>query len=65
MPIYEYICAVCHTKFEAIRPISEANSPIECCNCKSVNTKRVQSTFFARNASHKITQTNTTCNSCI
>jgi putative FmdB family regulatory protein len=30
MPVYEYLCRTCDTRFEARRPISEAGSPIDC-----------------------------------
>lgn len=30
MAVYEYVCRVCDTRFEARRPMSEAASPIEC-----------------------------------
>jgi putative FmdB family regulatory protein len=30
MPVYEYLCRVCDTRFEARRPMGEAGSPIDC-----------------------------------
>ena len=30
MPVYEYLCRSCDTRFEARRPMSEAGSPIDC-----------------------------------
>lgn len=45
MPIYEYYCAECHTKFEALRPMSKADAAIQCKNCESVRTSRVLSLF--------------------
>lgn len=30
MPVYEYLCRICDTRFEARRPMSEARSPIAC-----------------------------------
>ncbi len=30
MPVYEYACRACDTRFEARRPMAEASSPIEC-----------------------------------
>jgi putative FmdB family regulatory protein len=30
MPVYEYYCRECGTKFEKLRSISAANEPIEC-----------------------------------
>lgn len=48
MPVYEYYCSDCHTKFEALRSMSAANDPAECVSCGS--TKRVNRTIstFAR-----------------
>ena len=33
MPIYEYHCADCDADFEAIRPVSRADDPIDCKAC--------------------------------
>ncbi|MBV9661847.1 MAG: zinc ribbon domain-containing protein [Acidimicrobiales bacterium] len=30
MPVYEYLCRTCETRFEARRPMSEASSGIDC-----------------------------------
>ena len=30
MPVYEYLCRTCDTRFEARRPMGEAGSPIDC-----------------------------------
>jgi putative FmdB family regulatory protein len=30
MPVYEYLCRTCDTRFEARRPMSEAGAPIPC-----------------------------------
>ena len=30
MPLYEYYCADCQTKFDALRPMSQADTPIQC-----------------------------------
>jgi putative FmdB family regulatory protein len=30
MPVYEYLCRTCDTRFEARRPVSESGSPIDC-----------------------------------
>ena len=47
MPIYEYFCSSCHTKFDALRAMSEADAKIKCTNCESQRTARVLSVFFA------------------
>jgi len=48
MPVYEFYCSDCHTKFEALRSMSASNDPMECASCGS--TKRVNRTIttFAR-----------------
>jgi len=48
MPVYEYYCSDCHTKFEALRPMSAAGDPMECASCGT--TKHVNRTLstFAR-----------------
>ena len=45
MPLYEYYCADCQTKFDALRPMSKADEDIECKNCESIRTSRVLSLF--------------------
>jgi putative FmdB family regulatory protein len=47
MPLYEYYCADCNTKFEALRRMSQADDPIACARCKGMNTSRAISTFAA------------------
>lgn len=45
MPLYEYYCTDCQTKFEAIRPMSKADAAIQCKRCESIHTSRVLSLF--------------------
>ena len=33
MPIYEYLCAECATKFEQMRPLSQSDKTAECPRC--------------------------------
>jgi putative FmdB family regulatory protein len=47
MPLYEYYCADCKIKFEALRGMSQADDPIACVRCKGTNTSRTISTFAA------------------
>lgn len=47
MPIYEYRCQHCETKFSARRAMKDADTPIACPECGSDETKRGLSTFFA------------------
>ncbi|MFQ5612331.1 MAG: zinc ribbon domain-containing protein [Anaerolineae bacterium] len=47
MPLYEYYCADCQTRFEALRPISKADAQIQCRECESIKTSRVPSVVAA------------------
>ena len=47
MPLYEYYCADCRDKFDAIRPMSKADEPIQCKHCESMKTSRLLSMFAA------------------
>ena len=46
MPLYEYYCSHCHTKFDALRPMKDADTPIKCEHCESKRTARVLSVAF-------------------
>ena len=41
MPLYEYYCSSCNTKFDALRPSAQADAPIKCEHCESKRTARV------------------------
>lgn len=58
MPIYEYLCSDCQTKFDALRSMKEADSPIRCNNCKSIHTSRLLSVFFAQSGGQAIAGSN-------
>jgi putative FmdB family regulatory protein len=47
MPLYEYHCADCHARTEALRPMSKADEPVECCRCHGWHTSRQLSAFVA------------------
>jgi putative FmdB family regulatory protein len=47
MPIYEYRCAECESKFEKIRSMSEKDSPLGCPSCGSEKSRRQLSVFAA------------------
>lgn len=51
MPIYEYICEQCGNKFDKIRPMSEADAPIECEHCHSNDTHRALSRCYCKSDS--------------
>ncbi len=46
MPIYEYICSSCESKFELLRPLSDAGQSASCPHCHT-EARRVFSTFIA------------------
>ena len=40
MPLYEYTCLTCDKKFDMLRSYKDADSPIACVSCLSIDTKR-------------------------
>ena len=56
MPIYEYVCQDCNTKFDALRSIRDADTPITCTHCQSQKTSRMISVFFAQSSNGAITK---------
>lgn len=52
MPIYEYQCEKCHTKFEAIRSMKDADAEIACKSCQSNKTKRALSLCYSKSDGH-------------
>jgi len=54
MPIYEYICNDCGKRFEILRSIKEADTPILCNICQSNKTQRAVSVFYAQSGSRII-----------
>jgi len=64
MPIYEYVCKDCDTRFEVVRPIKDADATIMCKNCESRNTTRAISVFFANSGGKVIAGDSGGCSSC-
>ncbi|HEY46964.1 MAG: hypothetical protein AMJ88_02870 [Anaerolineae bacterium SM23_ 63] len=64
MPIYEYICLDCETKFDALRSMSDADAPILCSNCESAHTSRTISLFAAHSDGRVVAGDGNTCNTC-
>ncbi len=58
MPIYEYLCLECNDVFDALRPMSQADSAIVCQACESEHTSRMISVFFAQSNGESLTQSN-------
>ncbi|HEX9923673.1 MAG TPA: zinc ribbon domain-containing protein [Anaerolineae bacterium] len=57
MPLYEYYCTDCRTTFDRIRPMNQADAPVECKNCESSHTSRTISIFAAHLKGDNITST--------
>ena len=47
MPLYEYVCSACNTKFEELRKSSEMDDEIKCPKCGAENSSRVLSVFVS------------------
>ena len=49
MPIYEYYCASCNIEYEAIRPASQADSPLSCKTCNQPGERQLSTFSFKSN----------------
>ena len=61
MPLYEYACLDCRTQFDALRSFKDADAPIACPDCESLETSRMLSLFFAHSDGRTITQSAPAC----
>ncbi|MCS7178841.1 MAG: zinc ribbon domain-containing protein [Anaerolineae bacterium] len=64
MPLYEYFCQRCQTRFDALRPMSSADAPILCPRCGSGETRRLISLFSAIGSEGVIAGAGVSCASC-
>ncbi len=64
MALYEYICDQCGGKFDAFRSMKDADQPIHCKHCHSLNTHRALSVFFARSEGRVVAGSSSGCGSC-
>jgi putative FmdB family regulatory protein len=64
MPLYEYICRECETRFDALRAMADADAPIACPNCGSQRTGRAISLFSAIGSEGVIAGPGSSCGSC-
>ena len=46
MPVYEYFCPICNSKFELLRPVNRAGEKVSCPQCQG-EAQRVFSPFIA------------------
>jgi len=51
MPIYEYLCNKCETRFELRRPFNEADKPASCPECNS-EAQKLLSGFACKTGSY-------------
>ncbi len=54
MPIYEYVCQSCGTKFEKLVRGMSSTEPIECPECNSQKVKKAFSVFGLSHSSSTI-----------
>ena len=68
MPIYEYVCVECNTKFDARRSYSQVDDPLPCPECGASDARRLLSKFTAFRSSggstSAISGTGGGCGSC-
>jgi putative FmdB family regulatory protein len=65
MPIYEYICKDCGTRFEILRSIKDADAAVACKTCQGRQTRRALSVFFAQSGSQIVAgKTKSGCGGC-
>ena len=48
MPVYEYYCSACHTKFDALRSMAALNDPQACAECGATEHVNRTLTTFVR-----------------
>jgi putative FmdB family regulatory protein len=50
MPIYEYVCTDCGTRFDTLRSMRDADLPIPCKQCDGEHAIRVISVCYSQTA---------------
>ena len=64
MPLYEYICQDCRTRFDVLRAMKDADAPIACESCGSPQTARCLTVFFAQSGGKVVAGSNGGCAGC-
>jgi putative FmdB family regulatory protein len=64
MPLYEYVCKECGLRFDVLRSMSQADAPIACQGCRSKETERALSVFFASSGGKVVAGGGSGCGSC-
>ncbi len=57
MPVYEYFCRTCNTRYDKLRPMRDADEPVNCPTCNEQNSVRTLSVFItvSNNAESSVT----------
>jgi putative FmdB family regulatory protein len=63
MPIYEYACMNCGSKFELMRAMKDADVPVTCGQCQGEHTVRLLSLFNAQSGG-RVVAGSSGCASC-
>jgi putative FmdB family regulatory protein len=53
MPVYEYFCRTCNSRYDKLRPLREADAPGTCPTCNEQNSIRTLSVFITVSNSPK------------
>ena len=64
MPIYEYACQECESRFEKIRAIKDADAPMDCVYCQSGEIRRVVTSAFAHSSGSIVAGGKSGCAGC-
>jgi putative FmdB family regulatory protein len=64
MPIYEYYCSDCNSKFELLRPKSKADDLSICKRCQGTHTSRAISVFAAHSGGKALAGSGGGCAGC-
>jgi putative FmdB family regulatory protein len=64
MPVYEYACLDCRHRFDALRPMKDADAPIPCGECGSLHVSRTLSVFFAQSDGRSVAGSQSGCAAC-
>lgn len=62
MPIYEFRCSGCGSRFEKLCQLGESGEYVRCPNCNAASPERVMSSFRA--AGSRISSGGSGCSSC-
>ena len=55
MPLYEYVCRTCHSKFDEVLTIKEHETKkVHCPKCQGTDLEKVFESFFAKTASKTV-----------